>query len=774
MWRKYLYLVFFLSYIQSGLSQQINLRFFLIDEETEEPISGAHVFVNDSSVGDISNDEGFCEINVSPRENQNFIISHISYGTLVVDPKHYPLLTDNAVLTMKSNGVDINAIQVTAKRSRKWKKNYEKFKEALFGIGTPATKCEILNPEVLRFNKHKDTLTVNAIDVLKIDNNYLGYDILFWLESLIIEPDGSKYYKGKGQFIDKENAQDSKHIKQREKSYQNSLPHFLHSLISSKDNTALSDLGYEISIDRYKKKKFNKISVPSVQELIKKDEASGYYQLHFSDFLTVNHLELIETHTFGTQVSISLAEQQNFGSGRTQSLGAKKQTAISRLYKLGDYLKFDIRGNVINKIDMREYGYWADQGLATTLPVDYKKFSDFELHESSISSIDTLAIFKNLVGLNNEKKEEALKFIQDNWSSSFVAPLLDVRRLSNVEWQKEKIGKLLKQNVPEIKTNYYDAIQWVWQNENKAAGFYSDFKAYLYSTIDPAFNKYFLKRGHQSKIRIDEILWGGVLQDGIPPLRSPNMLSAADADYLGKDNVIFGLLINGKAYAYPKRILAWHEFFTDDIHGQSIAGVYCTLCGTVIVYNAEFDGVKHDLGTSGFLYRSNKLMYDKATQSLWSTIEGKPVMGPLTDKGIELDVLPIETTTWGEWQKKHPNTLVLSLETGYDRNYAEGEAYKNYYATDALMFPTPKIDMRLNNKARVFIPRVKDYKNNPLAISIKYLQKHRLYTDHIGDQKILFLTEGNGACRAYAVGDHKFKSYKNGVLLDEDGQQWDV
>ena len=84
--------------------------------------------------------------------------------------------------------------------------------------------------------------------------------------------------------------------------------------------------------------------------------------------------------------------------------------------------------------------------------------------------------------------------------------------------------------------------------------------------------------------------------------------------------------------------------------------------------------MRHNLGTSGFLYRSNKLMYDQDTQSLWNTIWGQPVVGPLVDRGIVLERLSVVTTTWGEWRRRHPDTKVLSLNTGYDRDYTEGAA----------------------------------------------------------------------------------------------------
>jgi len=105
-----------------------------------------------------------------------------------------------------------------------------------------------------------------------------------------------------------------------------------------------------------------------------------------------------------------------------------------------------------------------------------------------------------------------------------------------------------------------------------------------------------------------------------------------------------------------------------------------------ILYHTEHAGTVHELGTSGFLYRSNKLMYDRATQSLWSTLRGEPVIGPLVGQGIRLARGSVVTTTWGEWRRRHPHTSVLSIDTGHTRDYAEGAAYRDYFATDALMF----------------------------------------------------------------------------------------
>lgn len=353
--------------------------------------------------------------------------------------------------------------------------------------------------------------------------------------------------------------------------------------------------------------------------------------------------------------------------------------------------------------------------------------------------------------------------------------MLDLKRLSNDAWLLKELNALLQDKLEvDFGSDYGAWMYWLWQREPVYKNYYTEFKGLLYRHLDPKFETYFSGRDHSARIRVDEIVWGGVQQDGIPPLRYPKMIDVQEAGYLKDDNVVFGLAIDGIVRAYPQRILAWHEFFVDRFGDKAIAGVYCTLCGTVIAYDMRFDGTLHDLGTSGFLYRSNKLMYDRATQSLWNTIEGKPVMGPLVDKGIELKSYPLVTTTWGEWKALHPQTQVLSLDTGHDRDYSEGHAYQAYFSTDELMFPVPKVDGRLSNKDEVFVIRSAGYKQDPLAINVKYLQRKLLHQDQIGQDQVVILTDRSGASRAYLRKSYQFESYKKEVLKDDSDRIWAV
>ena len=381
--------------------------------------------------------------------------------------------------------------------------------------------------------------------------------------------------------------------------------------------------------------------------------------------------------------------------------------------------------------------------------------------------------FLTLVAGEEGDMVDAMDLIESTWEPSYLSMALDVMRLSRNPAVSATLLRLVESKVGG--EHGYDLGAWqreMWNAPEAQHPRYAAFKGALHSFIDPRFSAYFDAVG-EPLIRLDEIVWGGVRQDGIPPLRSPAMLAADDVGYLDDDHIVFGISVNGDARAYPKRILAWHEMFVDVVGGVPVAGVYCTLCGTVILYRTEHDGVNHALGTSGFLYRSNKLMYDQATQSLWSTMRGTPVVGPLVGKGIVLDRGSVVTTTWGEWRRRHPGTKVLSLETGHTRNYDEGAAYRDYFATDELMFQIPVLDTRLKNKDEVFTVLLAAHPDRPLAISADFLASNPVHHDAVEDTALAVFTDPSGANRAYASEDVTFTGYDGDrSVQDGSGMTW--
>lgn len=197
----------------------------------------------------------------------------------------------------------------------------------------------------------------------------------------------------------------------------------------------------------------------------------------------------------------------------------------------------------------------------------------------------------------------------------------------------------------------------------------------------------------------DQILSGGPRKDGIPAIDKPRFLRADEAGKLKPDDRVLGITINDIAKAYPISILSWHEIVNDSIGDQAFIVTYCPLCGTGMAFSADLDGEVASFGVSGLLYESDVLLYDRPTNSLWSQILRQAVSGPM--KGRELTMLPLQHTTWGKWQSDHPDTLVLSRETGYLRDY-DTDPYANYEESTAVLFRVSrKAPSRYHPKDRV-------------------------------------------------------------------------
>ena len=379
-----------------------------------------------------------------------------------------------------------------------------------------------------------------------------------------------------------------------------------------------------------------------------------------------------------------------------------------------------------------------------------------------------LEAFWALVSADSPRAVAAEQLIVEGWDDAHASILVELVRFAEDAPARHRVISILERSTGrKLGGDLRKWWAWIWRTNPGTHPEYAAFKAELYALIDPSFEAYF-DESPAAKIRLDEILWGGVVRDGIPPLDHPKMIVAAEAGYLDDDNIVFGISLDGDTRAYPRRILAWHEMFKDSIAGEHYTGVYCTLCGTMILYRSAAAGAHHELGTSGFLYRSNKLMYDHATRSLWSTLAGEPVVGPLVGRGIELEARHVVTTTWGEWRRRHPGTRVLSLDTGHRRDYREGAAYRDYFATDDLMFGVPELDGRLRKKAEVLALRFPEVPGEQLAIAVDFLWMNSVYHDALGDTEFVVLTDRSGASRVYDTGGRRFTRW------DDDETAWDV
>ncbi len=177
-----------------------------------------------------------------------------------------------------------------------------------------------------------------------------------------------------------------------------------------------------------------------------------------------------------------------------------------------------------------------------------------------------------------------------------------------------------------------------------------------------------------------EIRRGGPAKDGIPAIDQPKWISSDRVDYLSPIDVILGINIDGVSRAYPIKVLNWHEVVNDKVADYFVSVTYCPLCGSGIVF---FDTEPLDFGVSGLLYNSDVLLYDRHSESLWSQLMGQAING--VRKGEKIRQLPAIIMTWEGWRKRHPDTQVLSLDTGYSRDY-QRDPYACYSESRRLYF----------------------------------------------------------------------------------------
>ncbi len=194
-------------------------------------------------------------------------------------------------------------------------------------------------------------------------------------------------------------------------------------------------------------------------------------------------------------------------------------------------------------------------------------------------------------------------------------------------------------------------------------------------------------------------LFAAAAPDSIPALTDPATVSA-DSSTLSPDDIVIGVVQNGEARAYPLRIMWWHEIVNDVLGGVAMAITYCPLTGSSLIYDPMLEGQRVIFGTSGLLFDNNLVMYDRASLSLWSQMMGRGICGPYISH--EPALYPVVETTWAAWKRMHPDTTVVSFNTGYRRDYTR-YPYGDYDSVNStrLLYPHSFIDSRLAPKALV-------------------------------------------------------------------------
>ncbi len=259
----------------------------------------------------------------------------------------------------------------------------------------------------------------------------------------------------------------------------------------------------------------------------------------------------------------------------------------------------------------------------------------------------------------------------------------------------------------------------------------------IFLSTDEEKNIFKLSLGQEIKhtVPLDKILSGGPPQDGIPSIDNPKFQSVQEADEILEDSeLVLGLNINGDIRVYPLQILVWHEIVNDVVGDQPVAVTYCPLCFTNQVFNRTLnDGNTVEFGTSGKLYNSNLVMYDRKSNSLWSQALGEGIVGEYA--GVKLERIPFDVAYWKEWKELYPESKVLSRDTGSVRPYG-ADPYGDYYTNDLILFPVANDDKRLGLKEIIIGLENKDqYK----AYKLQEIETKKVINDVIGEDKKIAL-----------------------------------
>ena len=400
--------------------------------------------------------------------------------------------------------------------------------------------------------------------------------------------------------------------------------------------------------------------------------------------------------------------------------------------------------------------------------------------------------------------QAALDEVVANRDVRFIAPLVELMRAGPMQ-----LGELSQAHIDALEQltgwNYSQSwdrwVEWYGRADLTPPPGFATWQGALLSRLDERYGEY-LSDAKPTVIDLAELVWAGVLPDGTAPLDDPPFVAGGSlrATYLDPDEPVFGVVVNGEAHAYPLRIMDVHQIANHEIDGVPVTLGYCAMTGSAVLFDRRApDGATYSFSSSGLVYQSNQLMYDRETSSLWSPLLGRPLVGPLVDAaagtaGPWLDVWPVVTARWGEWVARHPDTKVLAAETGASRSYLLGFPHLEYFTSGDTAFPVSYSDDRQLTKAWVYGVEID---GRSTAYPLRTVFAEGVVNDRVAGQDLVLVGDGRGrgirvdgelpmygevryfaggAIRAYErpAGLTFMRGFAAGTVLDQEGRAWQV
>ena len=292
-------------------------------------------------------------------------------------------------------------------------------------------------------------------------------------------------------------------------------------------------------------------------------------------------------------------------------------------------------------------------------------------------------------------------------------------------------------------------------------------------------------------IELDELSSGGVPPDGIPPIDEPKFIEFEEADeWLEDREPVVSMEIDGDARAYPLQIMTWHEIVNDEFGDRAVAVTFCPLCNSAVAFDREVEdlGVLR-FGVSGLLRMSDLVMWDDKTESFWQQITGEAIVGEMA--GTNLTFLPSVIVSYEQFKDTHPDGVVLSRDTGFQRTYGNNP-YVGYDDIDSSPFMFRDVsDDRFPPMERVLALELND---EAMAYPFSHLENHPVVHDEVGGESVVVFWEPGatsaldqtsiadsrevGAANAFNPelnGEELTFTHEDGEIRDEQtGSTWNV
>lgn len=252
----------------------------------------------------------------------------------------------------------------------------------------------------------------------------------------------------------------------------------------------------------------------------------------------------------------------------------------------------------------------------------------------------------------------------------------------------------------------------------------------------------------KSIVDFSEILVGHPVKGGIPSVTDPAMETVREASvWLSDRSPVIALEMEDEARAYPLAILMWHEIANDEIAGRPVAVTFCPLCNSSVTFDRRVNGEALDFGVSGLLRNSDLIMFDRQSETWWQQLTGEGLAGEYA--GVFLDIVPSQVIGFGSFAERFPNGLVMSRETGYNRQYGTNP-YSNYDSRPGRPFLfRGEIDPRLDSAVDHVLAAI--IGESAKAYPFDILRTERVINDRIGETAIVVFFQSGVAS---ALGDH--------------------